>query len=65
VSKLSDPRERFCVEWLLVWVGWGELLFLTQFLRGGGKNSTALVASYPALTFFLKKGFNYKLRKLY
>ena len=33
----------------------GELSYLTAASKGGGKNSRALVASYPTLTFFLKK----------
>ena len=36
-------------------MGWKVLLFLTRLLGGMGKNSIASVASYPALTFFLKK----------
>jgi len=41
---------------LFFWGNAGETFFSnTKALRGGGKNQIALVASYPALAFFLKK----------
>ena len=38
-------------------VGWGSNFPQGTTTVVGGKNSTARVASYPALTFFLKKVF--------
>jgi hypothetical protein len=44
--------KRFCGDWLVMCVGVGRIVLSNLAIRDrGSKNSTTLVASYPALTF--------------